>query len=121
MTRIDRTATALRAQNPNLPEHKAREKAASLWRGVLFLIIGLASLAFGGALMLKVVSTTNAAPTIGLLIFAGVPMIVGLYCVFAGGHIMSGEAMAAAEKSGGALAKLAARLVNAARGKNGKK
>jgi hypothetical protein len=119
MRHVERTATELRVQNPNLPEHKAREKAASLWRGLLFLVIGLASLAFGGALMLKVVSTTSAAPSIGVLVFAGVPMIVGLYCVFAGGHIMSGEAMTAAAQSSGALGKIAAKLVNVARGKNG--
>lgn len=102
---------------PDMPDDKARQKAASILRGLLLLVMGLGVLVLGIWLLIKMTTTTGESPGVGILLLAGVCVLAGIYLVFASGHVVSGEAMVAAKESSSVLGKIVGTLLSAARGK----
>jgi len=100
-----------------VPPGRAVEKVQSTRRGVVFLIVGAICVAAAFALVIYTMTITKGAPSIGVLVFAALPGLPGAYFLLAGGHLISGDAMRAAEESGGILAKTAAKALRVARGK----
>jgi nitrate reductase NapE component len=100
-----------------VPPERAAEKIQSTRKGWLFVILGAVCIAGGFAFIVWTMIVTKGAPTVALLIFAALPALPGAYFLLAGGHMISGDAMRAAEESGGVLAKTAARALRLARGK----
>lgn len=113
----EKTTAQLQALNPNMPPAKAVQKAASLERGVALLALGAFLMLVAGALVIVPIALLREMPGVAFLIFAGLFGSGGLFLVFAGGHIMSGEAMDAAGKSGSLLAKIVAGAVAKIRAK----
>ena len=101
-----------------VPADRAVAKVQSTRRGVVFLVIGAICVAAGFAFVIYTMTITKGAPSIGLLVFAALPGLPGAYFLLAGGHLISGDAMRAAEESGGVLARTAAKALRAARGKD---
>lgn len=112
----DKLTGSMLALNPDMPPERARQKAAGVARGVAFIALGLLCVAAGFGLVIWILVQTKASPSLGLLIFAALPVLPGVYFLLAGGHIISGDAMHAAEHSGGILARTAAKALKAARG-----
>jgi hypothetical protein len=115
MSLKEKTETALLAFNPNIPAPVAAMKAASIPRAIVFFLLGLLCILAPFALIAWLTITTKAAPPWPLLIFAALPLIAGIYFLFAGGNLLSGEAMDAAERTGGVVARTAARALKVAR------
>ena len=103
----------------NIPEERARVKAQSVGRGFAFIALGLFCVALGFGLVVWILIQTKASPSVALLIFAALPVGPGVYFLLAGGHIISGDAMTAAEHSGGILTRTVAKGLRMARGSGG--
>lgn len=100
-----------------MPPEKARYKAKSLGRGAVYFVIGGLCIAAAFAFVVFTMRETKGAPSVAILLFACLPGLPGAYFLFAGGHIVSGEAMEAAGETGNILAKTAARALRLARPK----
>ena len=100
-----------------MPPEKARYKARSLGRGVVFFVLGAICFAGAFGLVVYVAVTTKGSPSIPVLIFSSLLALPGAYFLFAGGHIVSGEAMEAAGETGNIVARTAARALRLARPK----
>ena len=114
MSRISATETRLAAF---MPPDKARYKVKSLGRGIVFFVLGACCIGGAFAFVIWVMRETKGAPSIPILLFAAVPLVAGGYFLFAGGHIVSGEAMEAAGETGSIVARTAARALRLARPK----
>ena len=114
MSRVSQTETKLATV---MPPEKARYKVKTLGRGLLFFLLGGLFLFGGFAFVVLVMHETKGAPSIPLLIFAAIPALAGAYFLFAGGHIVSGEAMEAAGETGSIVARTAAKALRLARPK----
>lgn len=106
---------ALTAQG--VPPEKAAAKIQSTRRGVLFLVAGALCIAGAFAFVIYAMTLTKGAPSISTMVFALLPGLPGAYFLLAGGHLISGEAMHAAEESGGIITRTAAKALKIARGK----
>lgn len=115
MSRISQTETKLAAF---MPAAKAHYKARSLGRGIVFFVIGAVCFVGAFGLVGYVAVTTKGSPSIPLLIFGSLLALPGAYFLFAGGHIVSGEAMEAAGETGNIVARTAARALRLARPKS---
>lgn len=114
MRRISQTETKLAAF---MPPEKARYKVKTLGRGIVFFVLGGICLVGAFAFTILVMRETKGAPSIAVLIFAAIPAVAGAYFLFAGGHIISGEAMEAAGETGSIVARTTARVLRLARPK----
>lgn len=114
--KLSKTAQTL-VQRTGMPAQVAQQKAASVGRGVALSVVGLLLMVGGGWLVVRVMTTTGAEPSLSFLVFAGLPVLGGLLLVWAGGHIVSGDAMRAAAESGGVIGKMAEGLLSLVRGK----
>lgn len=114
MSRVSQTETKLAAF---MPPATARYKVKTLGRGILFFVLGGGCLFGAFAFVVMVMRETKGAPSLGMLIFASLLALPGAYFLFAGGHIMSGEAMQAAGETGSIVARTAAKALRLARPK----
>lgn len=114
MSRVSQTETRLAAF---MPAEKARYKVMTLSRGVVFFVLGGLCLVGAFAFTILVMRETHGSPSVAVLIFAAIPAVAGAYFLFAGGHIISGEAMEAAGETGSIVARTAARALRLARPK----
>lgn len=101
-----------------VPHDRARAKVQSTRRGWMFLAAGALCIAGAFAFVIYTMSVTKGAPGISLLVFAALPGLPGAYFLLAGGHLISGDAMRAAEDSGGIITRTAAKALKMARGKD---
>lgn len=115
---VDKTTDAILAAHPNMPRARARQKAANLPRAIVFIIAGILLTLLGFGLVVFVLLTTKAAPSIPIVVLAAGPVLPGIWFLLAGGNLISGDAMDAAEQSGNAIARTAARALKAARSKD---
>jgi len=100
-----------------VPPERARVKIQSTRRGWLFLFAGALSIGAAFGFIIWTMRETKGVPSIPLLIFAALPGLPGAYFLLAGGHLISGDAMRAAEDSGNVVAKTAAKALRIARGR----
>ena len=101
----------------DVPPAKAIAKIRSSRRGWLFFALGAVCIAAAFAFIIWTMKETKGTPSIPLLIFAALPGLPGAYFLLAGGHLISGDAMRAAEDSGGVVARTAAKALRIARGR----
>jgi len=106
---------ALTAQD--VPPDRAIAKIRSTRRGWMFLIAGAFCIAGAFGFVIWTMTVMKGAPSVALLVFAALPGLPGSYFLLAGGHLISGDAMRAAEESGGVLARTAAKALKIARGR----
>jgi len=99
-----------------VPPEKAVAKIQSTRRGVLFLLAGGLFIAMAFGFVIYTMIITKGAPSVASMVFALLPGLPGAYFLLAGGHLLSGDAMEAAEESGNVLARTAAKALNLARG-----
>lgn len=119
MKEIEQTGAFLgMTQGMGIPAETAADKIRATRRGWLLAAVGALMFlgAFGSVIGLTVF--TKAAPSTSLLIFAGLLAVPGMLFVLMGGHLIAGDAMRAAEQSGGFMAKTAAKALNLARPKS---
>jgi len=109
------TELAARLTGQGIPLERAIVKIQSTRRGVLFFVVGALCVAAAFAFVIYVMRETKGAPSIPLMIFALLPGLPGAYFLLAGGHLISGDAMQAAEASGGLLTRTAAKALKIAR------
>lgn len=114
MSRISQTETKLAAF---MPPAKAHYKVRTLGRGILFFVLGGICLFGAFAFIVIVMRETKGAPSVGMLVFASLLALPGAYFLFAGGHVVSGEAMEAAGETGSIIARTAAKALRLARPK----
>jgi len=98
-----------------VPPQRAAEKIQSTRRGVLFLVAGALFVVGAFAFVIYVMKETKGAPGISMLIFAALLGLPGAYFLLAGGHLISGDAMRAAEETGGIITRTAAKALKVAR------
>lgn len=101
----------------NVPPDKALVKIRGTRKGWLFVGSGMVLIAAAFAFVIWTMIATKAAPPVALLVFAALPGLPGAYFILAGGHLISADAMQAAEKSGGLIARTAAKALDLARPK----
>lgn len=114
----ERTGEFLGMTASGVPPDRAKAKIQSTRRGWAFLIAGALCIGAAFAFIIWTMKETKGAPSVALLIFAALPGLPGAYFLLAGGHLISGDAMRAAEGSGGVLARTAAKALRIARGKS---
>lgn len=100
-----------------IPPERARKKIQDTRRGVLFIVAGLLFLAGAFGFVVYTMTVTKGAPEIKTMIFALLLGLPGAYFLLAGGHLISGDAMQAAETAGGIITRTAAKALMIARGK----
>jgi len=98
-----------------VPPERAVEKIQNTRRGVLFLLAGGLFIAMAFGFVIYTMAITKGAPSIGSMVFALLPGLPGAYFLLAGGHLLSGDAMRAAEESGGIITRTAAKVLTVAR------
>lgn len=108
--------TAMMGQG--VPVERARAKVQSTRRGWVFLVAGALCIAAAFGFVIYTMTITKGAPAVSTMIFALLPGAPGMYFLLAGGHLISGDAMRAAEASGGVLSRTAAKALNLARAKD---
>ncbi len=113
----EQTGTFTGLTSMGIPPGRAVVKVRQSRKGWVFVILGAFCIAGGFAFIVWTMVVTKGAPSLPLLVFAALPALPGAYFLLAGGHMISGDAMRAAEVSGGVLAKTAARALRLARGK----
>lgn len=118
MKPIEQTKSFARMQAMGVPPRTAKLKAADTRRGWWFVGIGAACAVIAFTLIIVMTLVTKAVPSVSLLVFAGLLAAPGGIMIFAGGHLVAGDAMRAAEKSGGMLSRAAAKALNLARAKD---
>lgn len=101
-----------------VPPKKAVVKVYSTRKGWLFVVVGAAMIAGAFAFVIYTMHETKGAPSVSLLVFAALLALPGAYFILAGGHLISGDAMEAAEKSGGVITRTAAAALRIARVKD---
>ena len=119
MKPIEQTAAFRGMTAANIPPARAEQKLHSTRRGWLFVIAGALCILGAFAFVIWTMIVTKGAPSAGLLIFAALLGLPGAYFLLAGGHLISGDAMLAAEQSGGVIARTAARALRLAQPKGG--
>jgi VIT1/CCC1 family predicted Fe2+/Mn2+ transporter len=97
MLNQEKTAAVLMAMD--VPEPKAVRKAADTSRGIFLLIFSLVLLLIAAAIPLVPVFVMHDKPDKWLLLFAAPFAIGGVVILWAGGHLMSAEAMDASESA----------------------
>jgi hypothetical protein len=98
-----------------VPPERAIVKIQSTRRGVLFFVVGALCVAAAFAFVIYAMTVTKGAPSISTMIFALLPGLPGAYFLLAGGHLISGDAMQAAEESGGIITRTAAKALKIVR------
>jgi len=98
-----------------VPPERARTKIQNTRRGVLFLLAGGLFIAMSFGFVIYTMIITKGAPSIASMIFALLPGLPGAYFLLAGGHLLSGDAMLAAEETGGIITRTAAKALKVAR------
>lgn len=101
-----------------VPPAAAAAKIQSTRRGILFLVAGGIAIAGAFAFVIYTMKTTQGTPGTSMLIFAALLGLPGAYFLLAGGFLISGDAMHAAEQSGGIITRTAARALRIARPKD---
>lgn len=114
--RADSLAARLTRQGVPLP--RAIVKVQSTRRGILFVVAGLVCIAGAFGFVIYTMTVTKGAPGFGAMIFALIVGAPGTYFLLAGGHLISGDAMHAAEESGGIITRTAAKALKIARVKD---
>ena len=114
----EQTGTFLALTDQGVPPERAKAKIQSTRRGVLFLLAGGLFIAMAFGFVIYTMIITKGAPSIASMIFALLPGLPGAYFLLAGGHLLSGDAMRAAEESGGIITRTAARVLKVARVKD---
>jgi peptidoglycan/LPS O-acetylase OafA/YrhL len=102
-------------RDQGVPADRARAKVQSTRRGWLFLFAGACCIAAAFGFVIYTMTITKGAPAVSTMIFALLPGLPGAYFLLAGGHLISGDAMRAAEDSGNVLARTAAKALRLAR------
>ena len=115
MKAVEQITATMMALNPDMPQERAERKASEMGRGILFVALGVFLVLLGFGLAIAVLLITKASPSIPLLILAAAPALPGGYFLLAGGNLISRDAMAAAEQSGGIITKTVSRALNLAR------
>jgi hypothetical protein len=100
-----------------MPRQRAEYKAKSMGRSVAFFALGAVCIAGAFAFVVWTMRETKGAPSIPVLLFAAVPLVAGGYFLFAGGNILSAEAMDAAGETGNVVVRTAAKALRLARPK----
>jgi len=118
MKPAEQTGAFIALTDQGVPPERAKAKIQSTRRGWMFLIAGAFCIAAAFGFVIYTMTMTKGAPSISAMIFALLPGGPGMYFLLAGGHLISGDAMRAAEDSGGVLARTAARALRIARGKD---
>lgn len=101
-----------------IPPERAQVKLRHTRRGWLLCLIGALCIGGAFAFVIYTMRVTKGAPSVALLVFAALLALPGFYFLLAGGHLISGDAMRAAEASGNVVARTAARVLRVARGKD---
>jgi len=114
----EETGAFLGMTSRGVPPERAKAKIQSTRRGVLFLLAGGLFIAMAFGFVIYTMIITKGAPSIASMIFALLPGLPGAYFLLAGGHLLSGDAMRAAEESGGIITRTAARVLKVARVKD---
>lgn len=117
MKPVEQTGTFRGLRDLGVPEETAIVKTQSTRRGWLFVVLGAVFIALAFAFIIWAMRETKAAPSVPLLVFAALPALPGAYFLLAGGHLIAGDAMKAAEQSGGVIARTAAKALRFARPK----
>lgn len=102
--------TTAKLISKEIPEVKARHKARSLRDGLVVTMVGILLLLCAAGLVLVPVFTLREQPGVPFLLFAVTLAVGGLFLVFVGGNIISGEAAQAAGGLFGVIAAAAERL-----------
>lgn len=111
----EQTELAVRLTSQGVPLERAVIKIQSTRRGWLFFVVGAVCIAAAFGFVIYVMRETHGAPSIPLMLFALLPGLPGAYFLLAGGHLISGDAMHAAEESGGIITRTAAKALKLAR------
>jgi succinate-acetate transporter protein len=98
-----------------VPPEKAVAKIQSTRRGWMFFAVGVLCIGMAFGFVIYTMIITKGAPSIPSMIFALLPGLPGAYFLLAGGHLISGDAMLAAEESGGIITRTAALVLKVAR------
>ena len=112
----EQTAAKLHAIT-GMPMAVAAQKAASLGRGIVLLLVGVLLMFAAAALVGVPIVLLEEMPGALFLVFAGLFGAGGLLLALAGAHVMSGEAVTAAAQTGSVFAKTVAAAIAKARGK----
>jgi len=115
MKPAEQTEIAARLTAQNVPLKRVVSKIQNTRRGVLFLFAGGLFIAMSFGFVIYTMVITKGAPSIASMIFALLPGLPGAYFLLAGGHLLSGDAMLAAEESGGIITRTAAKALRVAR------
>lgn len=114
----EQTELAARLTRQGVPMPRAIVKVQSTRRGILFVVAGLVCIAGAFGFVIYTMTVTQGAPGFGAMIFALIVGAPGTYFLLAGGHLISGDAMHAAEESGGIITRTAAKALKIARVKD---
>ncbi len=117
MTRPEDTGAFAALTERGVPPEKAVAKIQSTRRGILFLVAGAVFMVGAFAFVIYTMTVTEGAANVSTLIFALLPGLLGFYLGLAGGHLISADAMQAAEASGSIITRTAAKALTIARGK----
>lgn len=98
-----------------MPPARAEYKARSMGRSAVFFLLGGLCIAGAFGFVVYVMRASAGSPSIPVLIFAAVPLVAGGYFLFAGGNILSAEAMDAAGETGNVVVRTAAKALRLAR------
>lgn len=99
-----KTATAIKAAHPGIPEETAERKATGWWRHLGTVVIGAVLVA--AAMLMRDYSILS------------VPLVLaGVFALVSGGHAMSGESTDALRERGNILARFLATIIGAFRGR----
>jgi len=101
-----------------VPPKRAENKIQNTRRGWTFFAVGVLCIGMAFGFVIYTMIVTKGAPSIPSMIFALLPGLPGAYFLLAGGHLLSGDAMRAAEESGGIITRTAARVLKVARVKD---
>lgn len=107
-----------RMTDAGVPEQTADVKLRSTRRGWAMAVAGGLCIVVGFAFVIWVMRETKGLPSVAVLVFAALLALPGAYFLLAGGHLIAGDAMRAAENSGGVIARTAARALRLARPKD---
>ena len=118
MTKIQETGAFKGMVELGVPPGTAAVKVQSTRRGALFVALGALLVVGAFAFVIYTMKITQGAPGLSMLIFAALLGLPGAYFLLAGGHLIAGDAMRAAEGSGSVIARTAARALRLTRPKD---
>lgn len=117
MKRPEESGVFVALTSQHIPPKKAVAKIQSTRRGWVFFVVGAVCIAAAFGFVIYVMHETHGAPSIQSMIFALLPGLPGAYFLLAGGHLISADAMHAAEESGGIITRTAAKALRIVRPK----